>query len=134
MNEEQTLPQEQETTCSQTQTNSDSRKTKTSRLAILSFICGLLSVLFPNGVGILFMHLPSWAGGDFERTSMFYNILLASLLLFCIASIILGIAALIVIKRSKGKLKGIAFAILGAAFPIGYIVWMVIVSVIFPIG
>jgi len=119
---------------SEEQINAESPKPKTSRLAILSFICGVLSVLFPNGVGILFMHLPSWAGGDLEKTSVFTSILVASLLLFCIASIILSIAALIVIKRSKGKLKGKVLAILGPAASIGYIVWMVIVSVIFPIG
>ena len=122
---------------SEEQTNAESPKPKTSRLATLSFICGLLTWLSP-GFGICLILLVyfsqsamHWLGQDFARITGYSSMLYAPPF-FCIASIILCIAALIVIKLSKGKLKGKARALYGPAVSIGFIVWAVIMLFLGP--
>ena len=65
-----------------------------------------------------------------ENYGLFFHALRSPF--FCIASIILCIAALIVIKLSKGKLKGKARALYGPAVSIGFIVWAVIMLFLGP--
>ena len=126
------------------QINTESPKPKTSRLAILAFISGFVSLSSPVvGLGCL-MFIPyttsmsQWLG-DVDGSITVYSFMFYAPVFFGIASLILCVSALIVIKRSKGKLTGKYLAIFGPALSIAlfvcyavFLVFMTIYNWLYP--
>lgn len=109
---------------------------KTNRLAIASFVLGLLGFLLipcaPLFIG--FMLAASGRNNSIElQNSAFMNSLAPILVLISfvasILSIIFGILALIFIKRQHGKLKGKGISIAGLIF--GFLVLVVLFPLYF---
>lgn len=98
----------------QTQTNAEDHEPKNSELAVGSLICGLVSSLSFYIVKFLaeLLGVSSRNVGEFLSGLIIYAVPL-----FCIASIILCIMALLSIKQSNGELKGKGLAISGQCTP-----------------
>jgi len=108
----------------QTQTNAEDHEPATSKLAIWSFACGLISASLPYGGRILTEGLRV-LGRDVAEFIFLFTTFTAPPL-FCIASITLCIMALTSIKQSEGKSKGKGLAIGGPAISIGHIVFFIL--------
>lgn len=87
----------------------ESTITKTSRLAVASLILAAFGIfLLQMGVGLVVMH----PGTEGFKGIVLASPLFASLLVIP-AGLVLGIIALVAIRRSHGKLQGTAFAVAG---------------------
>ena len=105
------------------QTGAENHKPKNSRLAIGAFVCGLISSLsFYIGRFLAERSVFSRDVKDF----MFGFTTWSAPPLFCIASILLCIMALISIKQSKGELRGKGLAIWGPAISIAQIILFIL--------
>ena len=102
------------------ETDSDTRiqQMKNSKAAVISLILALLSCSI-LGVEVLIIHL-KLVINEYFLPVLFYSLVFCNLSSFL--SLILGLVAFVKIRKSHGKLKGWAIAIVGilaASIPLG---------------
>jgi signal transduction histidine kinase len=104
------------------------RTVRTNRLAIISFVSGLLALLCIAGIGAVFRLAPT---NDNLIATLVDGILIPARNLSVLVALVTGILALRQIRRKEGAAKGKTLAWLGIAISIGWIVFFILVVLAF---